>query len=56
MRGGWNEVFPLPQHSVYAYTATPEETATTTRRGCSTPMHGEDAGHRLGGGGADRAA
>lgn len=25
VRGGWNEVFPLPHHSVYAYTATPDE-------------------------------
>jgi trans-2,3-dihydro-3-hydroxyanthranilate isomerase len=42
-RGGWNEVFPLPQHSVYAYTATPEETGNDFAARMFTPELGEDA-------------
>jgi trans-2,3-dihydro-3-hydroxyanthranilate isomerase len=42
-RGGWNEVFPLPQHSVYAYTATPEEDGNDFAGRMFTPQLGEDA-------------
>jgi trans-2,3-dihydro-3-hydroxyanthranilate isomerase len=42
MRGGWNEVFPLPQHSVYAYTATPEEDDNDYAARMFNPVHGED--------------
>lgn len=43
MRGGWNEVFPLPHHSVYAYTATPEEPDNDFAARMFTPDLGEDA-------------
>lgn len=42
MHGGWNEVFPLPQHSVYAYTATPEEDDNDFAARMFNPLHGED--------------
>lgn len=41
-RGGWNEVFPLPQHSVYVYTPTPEEDGNDFAARMFNPVHGED--------------
>ena len=42
-RGGWNEVFPLPMHAVYAYTATPEESGNDYAARMFAPDLGEDA-------------
>jgi trans-2,3-dihydro-3-hydroxyanthranilate isomerase len=41
-RGGWSEVFPLPDNSVYAFTATPEESDNDYAARMFNPVHGED--------------